>query len=494
MAAPQRSAGDTSPLDLSPEAFEHAIARVSRMAVQYLRTLPERPAFRRPPDELTERLCSAPLPLEGEPTERILADIDSDILPYSLGIGHPRWWGFVRASASPLGIATDLLATTMNSNCAGSAQVATHLELTVLRWLAELVGYEPKAGGLLMSGGSAANFVALSAMRERMLPGTRAVGMLGRQERPLVYASGEVHSCITRAVEFLGFGAQALRWVPLDAERRMDAGALARMIAEDRELGATPVCVVATAGTVNTGAVDPLEEIAGVADREGLWFHVDGAYGAIGAALPELADRYRGLERADSVVVDPHKWLYVPYEAGAVLVRELANLESAFATRAEYLEVGDEDYFNGPVWFHERGPQLSRGFRALKVWAVMRHIGLHGYRELWRRDLAVAAELRRLADAHPRLELVPSTDLSVCCFRYRPGSGEPSEFNRRLLDRIHRDGRLFISGTTLEESFYLRACIINFRSTPDDARLAADTVVELGEAMEREGEGSTPAP
>lgn len=486
MAAPRQSPSGSVP-DFSPDEFARTIERVSRMAVDYLRDLPQRPAFRRPPDDITDRLCNAPLPLEGESADRILADIGADIMPYSLGIGHPRWWGFVRASASPMGVAADLLATTMNSNCAGSAQVATHLELTVLRWLAELVGYEPRAGGLLMSGGSAANFVALSAMRERQLPGSRAEGMPGREDRPLVYASAEVHSCITRAVEFLGFGTNALRWVPVDDEWRMDVGALERMIADDRRVGATPVCVVATAGTVNTGAVDPLAEIGEVARREGLWFHVDGAYGAVGAALPELAERYRGLADADSLVVDPHKWLYVPYEAGAVLVRDPRDLHAAFATRAEYLEVGDEDYFSGPVWFHERGPQLSRGFRALKVWAVMRHIGLEGYRELWRRDLATAGELRRLAGSRDRIELFPSTDLSVSCFRYVPRHGDASEFNRRLLDRVHRDGRLFISGTTLDDEFFLRACIINFRSTPDDARIAIETVVELGEAMEGEG-------
>jgi len=486
MAAPRHSPDRQGP-DFSPDGFARALDRVGEMAVRYLHELPGRAAFQRPPDHVTEKLCNAPLPVAGEPTDHILADIEADILPYSLGIGHPRWWGFVRASAAPVGMAAELLATTMNSNCAGSAQVATHLELTVLRWLSELVGYEPQAGGLLMSGGSAANFVALSAMRERQLPGSRADGMAGRTDRPTVYTSAEVHSCITRAVEFLGLGTSSLRWVPVDGERRMDVAALERMIAEDRAAGSTPICVVATAGTVNAGAVDPLQEISRVARDQGLWFHVDGAYGAVGAALPELAERYRGLAEADSVVVDPHKWLYVPYEAGAVLVREPGHLHAAFATRAEYLEVGSDDYFNGPVWFHERGPQLSRGFRALKVWAVMRHIGLEGYRELWRADLATAAELRRLAGAHERLELFPHTDLSVCCFRYVPREGDPSDFNRRLLDRVHRDGRLFISGTTLDDEYYLRACIINFRSTAEDARVAVDTVVELGEALEAEG-------
>ena len=472
--------------DHSPQTFRRTLERVSEMATAYLRELPEREAFRRPPDEVADRLLNAPLPQTSTSTEEILTDIEREILPYSLGIGHPRWWGFVRASAHPVGMASELLAATMNSNCAGSAQIATHLELTVLRWLAELVGYRSDAGGLLMSGGSAASFVVLAAMREHQLPGTRAQGMAARSERAMVYATREVHGCVNRAVELLGLGSASLRWVPVDHERRMDVGALAQMVAEDRADGATPICVVATAGTVNSGAVDPLADIAEIARREGLWFHVDGAYGAVGAALPELAEQYRGLARADSIVVDPHKWLYVPYEAGAVLVRDPETLHQAFATQADYLEVQDEDYFNGPLWFHERGPQLSRGFRALKVWVVMRHIGMEGYRELWRRDLSTTTELRRLVAADAKLELAPSTHLSVCCFRYVPEHDDPNTFNRVLLDRIHRDGRLFVSGTTLEGTFYLRACIINFRSTLDDATIAVETVVELGEKLEGE--------
>jgi glutamate/tyrosine decarboxylase-like PLP-dependent enzyme len=484
MAANRPSDGPNP--DHSPETFARMLERVSEMAVSYLRELPQREAFRRPPEDVADRLLNAPLPQSGASAEEILAHVEAEILPYSLGIGHPRWWGFVRGSAHPVGMAAELLAATMNSNCAGSAQIATHLELTVLRWLTELVGYRADAGGLLMSGGSAANFVALAAMRERQLPGTRSRGMASSGYRPTVYATREVHGCVNRAVELLGLGSEVLRWVPVDDDRRMDVGALAEMIAEDRAGGATPICAVATAGTVNSGAVDPLSDIAEVARREGLWFHVDGAYGAVGAALAELADQYRGLDQADSIVVDPHKWLYVPYEAGAVLVRDPETLHQAFATQADYLEVQEEDYFNGPLWFHERGPQLSRGFRALKVWAVMRHIGMEGYRELWRHDLATAAELRRRAEDHPRLELARSTHLSVCCFRYLPERADQNAFNRLLLDRIHRDGRLFVSGTTLEGTFHLRACIINFRSTLDDARIAVETVVELGEELERE--------
>ena len=468
----------------SPDAYHRILDRVQRLAEDYLRTLPERPAFRRPPDEVIRRFESAPLPRAGVEADAILDDVARDILPYSLGIGHPRWWGYVRASASPLGMAADLLAATMNNNCSGSAQIATYVEMTVMRWLAELVGYAPDAGGLLTSGGSSANFVALAAMREAKLPGSRTTGLLGLGARPVIYVTPETHSCIRRAVELLGFGSDALRLLPPDDGLRMDPAVLAAAVAADRAGGRLPLCVVATVGTVNAGVIDPLVAIRDVARREALWFHVDGAYGAIGAALPELADRYAGMGDADSLTVDPHKWLYVPYEAGAVLVRDRNALTRAFATKADYLEVDETDYFSGPLWFYQQGPQLSRAFRALKVWCVIRELGVEGFRALWRSDLAVAAELRHAVAAHPRLELVGPSGLSVVCFRYVPRTGDADALNRKLVNRIQQDGRVFVSGTLVRGTYALRAAILNFRSTPADARVTAEVVAELGDVLE----------
>jgi aromatic-L-amino-acid decarboxylase len=476
--------------DLSPDAFARTLERVQEMAVAYLRALPGRAAFRRPPDDVIRRFEIAPLPATGTSAETILSDVERDILPYSLGIGHPRWWGFIRASPSPIGMAADLLAATMNNNCAGSAQIATFVEMTVMRWLAELVGYDGSAGGLLVSGGSAANFVALAAMREAMLPNTRIDGLTGTRLRPVVYVTPETHSCIRRAVELLGLGSNALRLLPPDERLRMDPASLARAIAEDRAAGRRPLCVVGTAGTVNTGAIDPLAALRDVARAESLWFHVDGAYGAVGAALPELADRYQGLADADSLTIDPHKWLYVPYEAGAVLVRDRNALTRAFATKADYLEVDDTDYYNGPLWFHQQGPQLSRAFRALKVWCVLRELGVEGLRELWRHDLATAEALRSAVRAHPRLELVGPSDLSIVCFRYVPGHGDADALNHLLVNRLQRDGRLFVSGTVVSGTRCLRAAILNFRSSAADAQLAADVVAELGAELEA-GDGGT---
>lgn len=331
-----------------------------------------------------------------------------------------------------------------------------------------------------------ANLVALAAMRQAKVPDARRYGLQGQPRPFAIYASTEAHSCIRRAVETLGFGTDALRFVPVDPQLRLDVVALEHMISADRRAGREPICVVASAGTVNTGVVDPLDAAAGAAERHGLWFHVDGAYGALGAALPELAPLYRGMKRADSIAVDPHKWLYVPYEAGATLVRQPEHLRAAFGVAPSYLDLGGDTYLGGPVWLSDLGPQLSREFRALKVWAVMQALGLEGYRRLWRNDIAVAREITRLAGGHPKLEVPARSDLSCFCLRYRPAAGDADAFNRRLLDHTHRDGRMFITGTLIDGRFTLRGCVANYRSTLDDARICVETVVELGERLERE--------
>ena len=316
--------------DLEPRDFRALLYRAAEIAARHWERLPEMRAYTRPPDEVVASLCAEPLPQAAKPLEEILDRIEREVVPYPIGIGQRRWWGFINSSPHPLGIAADLVATTLNNNCAGTSQIAVHVELKVIEWLAELLGLPRGTGGLLVSGGSMANLVALAAAREAKLPGTRGRGLHALARAPAVYASSEAHSCIRRAVELLGLGTDALRLVPTDGEYRMDVAALERMIAADRAAGLQPIALVASAGTVNTGVVDPIAEIADVAEANGCWLHVDGAYGAVGAALPELAPRYRGIERADSVAMDPHKWLYVPYEAGATLVRDPATLRAMF--------------------------------------------------------------------------------------------------------------------------------------------------------------------
>lgn len=475
---------------MSPQEFRALLGRAADIAARHWERLPEMRAFTRPPDDLVAALRGEPLPTTARPLGDILDRIEREVVPYPIGIGQRRWWGFINSSPHPLGIAAELVATTLNNNCAGTSQMAVQVELAVMDWLAQLLALPRGTGGLLVSGGSMANLVALAAMREAKAPGSRRHGLM-RRERPLaVYASTEAHSCIRRAVELLGLGTEGLRLVPVDGEYRMDVAALERLIAADRAAGLEPACVVASAGTVNTGVIDPIADAADVARANRCWFHVDGAYGAVGAALPELAQRYRGIERADSLAMDPHKWLYVPYEAGATLVRDPATLRAMFALRPEYLALEKDWYLESPVWPADLGPQLTREFRALKVWAVMQAVGLERYRELWRNDIAVAQEIARRARAHPRLEVMAPSDLSCFALRYLPSHGDVDAFNRTLLDRTHRDGRMFITGTVLDGKFALRGCVTNYRSTLADAQICVETIVELGSQLERETAGS----
>ena len=473
--------------DLDVKDFRKLLALAAEIAARHWDRVPDMPAYTRPPDPVVAAFRAQPLPERGAPVREILDRIERDVVAYPLGVGQRRWWGFINSPPHPVGIAADLIATTLKNNCAGTSQMAIQVELTVMDWLAQLVGLPRGANGLLVSGGSMANLVALAGCREAKLPGTRRRGVRAAARQPAIYASTEAHSCVRRAVELLGLGTDALRLVPVDREYRMDVGALREMIVADRAGGTLePICVVASAGTVNTGVVDPLAGLADVAQEHGCWFHVDGAYGAVGAALPELAPLYRGIERADSVALDPHKWLYVPYEAGATLVRDPATLRAMFAHRAEYLTLEQDSYLEGPVWISDLGPQLTREFRALKVWAVMQAVGVERYRELWRNDIAVAREIERLARKHARLEVLAPSDLSCFCLRYLPRQEDANAFNRTLLDRTHRDGRMFISGTTLDGKFALRGCVTNFRSTLEDAQVCIDTILELGERLARE--------
>ena len=475
-----------TPHDIDASAFRRLLDRAADVAAGYWDELPSRRAFTRPPDDLVARLRAEPLPRSGRPPEEIIDRIAAEVATNPLGVGHPRWWGFVSASAHPVGIAADMIAATLNNHVIATSQLAIHIELKVLEWLAEIVGLPAGSGGILVSGGSMANFVALAAAREARVPGTRARGLLAHGRPLAMYASAETHSCIPKAVDLLGIGRDSLRLIPVDERLRMDVRALRERIRADRAADVQPLVIVASAGTVNTGAIDPMDAIADVAAEEDCWLHVDGAYGGFAGALPELADAYRGIERADSVAADPHKWLYIPYEAGAVLVRDPATLHAAFSARPAYLAVEDDSYLGGALWFYDRGPQLSRGFRALKIWATLQAVGLDGYRELWRNDMAVAREVERLAAAHPKLAVMAETELSSFCIRYLPECGDADMFNRTLLDRTHRDGRVLLTPVELNGAYGLRGCVVNFRSTLEDARICVDAVVELGTQLEQE--------
>ena len=337
-----------------------------------------------------------------------------------------------------------------------------------------------------------ANFIALAAARRAMAPGNVREDGVGGDGRPrmTVYASEQVHACVDKAVDLLGLGTRYLRKIPVDAAFRMRVDLLREAIAADRRAGLLPAIVVGTAGTVNTGAIDPLEELAALCAREGLWFHVDGAYGALAVASAELRPLFAGLERAQSVAADPHKWLYVPYEAGAALVPERGRLADAFRKFPEYLASDPESPFPGPAWFAERGPELSRGFKALKVWMGLKRHGRRGYAASIERDVALARFLADEVDRRGDFERLAPTVLSIANFRFRPADVPLADdaldtLNRRIVNRLVGEGRFFLAPTILRGRASLRVAITNFRTTEDDLRFLLDEAARVGRDLIR---------
>ncbi len=477
-------------LDIGPEEFRRLghelVDRISEM-------LAAMPAGRvtpgEPPRAVRAALGGNGLPAEGTAPAALLREATDLLHSHSLHNGHPRFWGYVTASAAPLGMLGDLLAASVNPNVGASilSPIATEIELQAVRWIAELVGCPAGTGGLLVSGGNMANIVGLLAARRAKAPGdVRADGVRGGP--PLaVYASTETHTWVQKAADLMGIGTGAIRWIPVDREGRMRVDALEAAIAADRAAGVHPIAVVGTAGTVGTGAVDPLRAIARTCRAHDLWFHVDGAYGGPAAALPESDPDFRALGDADSIALDPHKWLYAPLEAGCVLVRDPDTLSRAFSFDPVYYNfAGDPD--DPPVNFLTLGPQNSRGFRALKVWLGLRQAGRDGLVRLIREDIALTRALHRAVAEHPDLEPL-TCRLSISTFRYLPPDlradadrhGEYLDrLNKAILDRLQRGGEAFVSNAVVDGRYALRACIVNFRTTLADVEALPEIILRIG--------------
>ncbi|MCU0511364.1 MAG: aminotransferase class V-fold PLP-dependent enzyme [Anaerolineae bacterium] len=423
---------------------------------------------RRPvPADLRQALLHRPLPETATAPDTLLDTLERDLLPYPMGNASPRFFAWVNSPPAPLGVLADFIAAGHNASSAGGDHSAIYMEHAVLNWLKTLLGYPAESAGLLVSGGSVASIVGLAVMRHAMTGGAvRAGGMAALPGVPVVYTSTQGHSCLQKAVELLGIGHDYLRRVPVDDAYRLDVAALRAQIAADRAAGLWPLCVAATAGTVNTGAIDPLEEIAAVCAAEKLWFHVDGAYGGVGILAPSARPLYAGLARADSLAIDPHKWLYVPVECGCIFVRDAAAMRATFSVLPPYLR---DD--RGLPWFAEFGLQQTRGFKALKLWLTMQAVGAAGYADLIQRDIDLARYLQQQVQAHPDFELVAAGPLSITCFRYAPPGVPPAALdalNQALALRVQQEGEAFLTTTMLHERTVLRACIVNFRTTPAD--------------------------
>jgi aromatic-L-amino-acid decarboxylase len=484
------------PLAIAPDEFRRIGHALVDAIAGHLESLPSRPVTRGElPDRIRQLLdADAPLPERGRDPAGLVQSAAQLIFDHSLFNGHPRFFGYITAPPAHIGILGDFLAAAANPNVGGYtlAPVATEIEAQTIRWIAELIGYPRTCGGILVSGGNMANFVGFFAARAAKAPDTRARGVRHDGRAPRVYASAETHTWIQKAADLSGIGTDAIRWIDVDREQRMDVGALQRALDADAAGGDLPFMVVGTAGSVSTGAVDPLREIARVCRERDLWFHVDGAYGGFAAAVPGAAPEIEaGIPLADSVAVDPHKWLYAPLEAGCALVRLPDHLRAAFAYHPPYYHFGIE-----ATNYVDFGPQNSRGFRALKVWLALAHAGREGYAQSIGDDIQLAARLHQRVSEHPQLEPCTSA-LSITTFRFVPAdlrssAGEPAtgdylnRLNQAILDRLQRDGDAFVSNAVVRGRYLLRACVVNFNTHAADIDAIPDIVVRAGERLDRE--------
>jgi aromatic-L-amino-acid decarboxylase len=471
-----------SALRLDPEEFRaigHALVDDLAALFEALDSPSELPvASGESAADLRATLGERPLPEDGSPPAELVAEARDLLLAHATHIGHPRFLGYVCGSQAAIGALAELLAAGVNQNVGAFplAPIATEIERQTVRWIAELLGYPPDAGGLFVSGGNMANFVGfLAARRAQAVGDVRAEGTGG--ERLVAYGSAETHTWAQKAADLFGLGTSSLRWIETDGEQRLRMDALRKAIAEDRAAGARPFLVIGTAGSVSTGAVDPLRELAALCGDEGLWFHVDGAYGGFAACLPEASEDLKALALADSVAVDPHKWLYVPVEAGCVLVRDEQALLDAFSYRPPYYHLPD-----GQLNYFEYGPQNTRGFRALKVWLALRQAGRSGYEAMIREDCRLARLLFDLAEADPELE-ARSHGLSITTFRYVPPGADEEEVDRvneELVARLQTGGEAFLSNAIVDGRYCVRLCIVNFRTTEADIRALPEIVKRVG--------------
>ena len=469
-------------IDLPPEDFRKLGHEIIDWMADQLAGVRDAPVRRVLPDEVRTRLTQAKWTDAPTPPADLVARAQADVMPYPLGNTSPRFFGWVNSTPAPLGVLADLMASFHDAPAVNSDIAAYFVEMAVVNWIRGLFRFPSTAGGLLTSGGTVANLLGLAAMRHMMSQGNmRRLGMTAEPARMVLYTSAQGHSCIQKSAELLGFGDENLRRIPVDGQYRMDVAALRAAVERDRSNGLRPVAVAASAGTVNTGAIDPLDAIADVCADEALWFHIDGAYGGFGILSPGVAPLYKGIERADSLAIDPHKWLYAPLEAGCVLVRDGDLLRSTFGVSPSYLQ-HDSPY----PWLSEFGIQQTRGFKALKIWMVLQQVGLQGYRDLISADIARAKSLQAKVKAHPGFELVAAGPLSITCFRYKPAGvtdeAELDKLNRALLKRMNASGKAFMTSTELNGRFVLRACIVNFRTTDADLDALLDAAAEAGKA------------
>jgi aromatic-L-amino-acid/L-tryptophan decarboxylase len=452
----------------------------------YLETVRQRPVWQPLPVETRARFRS-PMPTEPAGAEQVYQEFVNNVLPYALGNIHPRFWGWVCGTGSATGMLAEMLSSAMNSSGFGCEQSAIYVESQVIDWFKQLYNFPSDASGILVTGGTMANLVGLTVARNTKAGIDIAKeGVAAIPQKMIIYGSVEMHSSIQKSMELLGLGSNSIHKIPVDNQYRIDIAALRVAIASDRAKGYLPFCVVGNAGTVNTGAFDNLNEIAAICREENLWFHVDGAFGAL-AKLSNSVNHFTiGMEQADSLAFDLHKWMYMPYDVGCALVRHADKHHKSFSTSASYLTNFNRGITAGPRWFSEYGLELSRGFRALKVWMLIKEHGIDKYRRLIDQNIAQAVYLAKSIENNLQLELAAPVPLNVICFRFIDSNltnEQLNDLNREILYRLQEDGVAVPSSTVLQGRFVLRLAITNHRSRREDFDILVEKVIELGRSL-----------
>lgn len=477
----------TSPFEMNGDEFRATGYALIDRLVDFFEHISDRPVTTRTSgQELWHLLQQRPLPQKGIAAGQVLSNATDLLLEHSLFNGHPKFHGYITSSPAPIGALADLLATAVNPNTGANilSPMATEIEKQTIKWLAEFIGLGPGYSGLLVSGGNMANFTAFLAARTVKAPKTIKEDGISDSMKLLVYCPKTTHTWVEKAVTLFGLGLKSIRWIETDKDNKMNNEVLEKTITEDLKNGFKPIMVVGTAGDVSTGQVDDLKGIAKICKQYDLWFHIDGAYGAPAVIVPELKNLFAGMEEADSIALDPHKWLYAPLEAGCTLVKDPNHLIETYSSHPVYYNFDAND---GPPMtnFYEYGLQNSRGFRALKVWAALQQIGREGYITSIREDVELSRLLFLLADKNEELEAI-SQNLSIATFRYVPkGSDELSDevlnkLNQDLVNNLQHNGDLFLSNAVVDDKYCMRSCIVNFRTTEKDIYEMIDIIIAEG--------------
>lgn len=476
-----------TPIEIGKENFQKMGYQLVDSIASFMNTIEERPVTtQKSGEELQDLLGDSSMPEDGTSVDDLLASTTSLLMDNSLHNGHPKFMGYITSSAAPIGALGDFLAAAVNPNVGAHvlSPMATEIEKQTVRWLSELIGLPSSYGGLLVSGGNMANFTAfLAARTAKSSTNFREIGFSNEAEKMTIYCATTTHTWVEKAAILFGLGMNAIRWIPTDVDNKINIEILEKTIMEDIENGHKPFMVIGTAGDVSTGVVDELRKIANICKMYELWFHIDGAYGAPAAMIPRFKSMFDGMTEADSIALDPHKWLYSPLEAGCILVKDSQHLINTFSANPAYYNFDNEASHN----YYEYGLQNSRGFRALKVWLAIKQVGKKGYERMIDQDIELSELMFKCANVHLELEAVTQS-LSITTLRYVPlNIGEVfdqeyylNELNEAILNTLQAEGDVFISNAIVKEKYCLRACVVNFRTSKKDIEEAIEIIVKTG--------------